>query len=114
MISLFIYLKQVLSVSFLLSYGSCLQESLVKVRECSHRNGNIIQRKQATSELTCALLCLRKDGCLSFNYKAKEQCELLSDTAEQFVGGLSNSAGWIYGEIVTSVQRNDKNGKRQT
>ena len=39
----------------------------------------------------------------SFNYKAKEQCELLSDTAEQFVDGLSNRAGWIYGEIVTSV-----------
>ncbi|XP_044174150.1 ALK tyrosine kinase receptor-like [Acropora millepora] len=109
MISLFISLKHVLSVGFLLSSGSCLQESLVKVTEHSHRNGNIIQRKQTTSELTCALLCLRKDGCLSFNYKAKEQCELLSDTAEQFVDGLSKRAGWIYGEIVTSLQWN-KNG----
>ena len=112
MISLFISLKHVLSVGFLLSSGTCLQESLVKVTEHSHRNGNIIQRKQTTSELTCALLCLRKDGCLSFNYKAKEECELLSDTAEQFVDGLSKRAGWIYGEIVTSVQWN-KNGKRQ-
>ena len=82
--------------------------------------GHIMQRQRTASELSCAHHCLRRDGCLSFNYKlssnTKGLCELSSGTAGRFDGGLSEGAGWIYGQIVRSkpiqaVEQNAKSGK---
>ncbi|XP_068691655.1 C-type lectin domain family 10 member A-like [Montipora foliosa] len=114
MILLSIYLKYFLTVSFLVSTGSCLQvESHVTVKEGFRAKGTVLQSKQTSSQLDCAHFCLRKEGCLSFNYKlsskTKGLCELLSDTAGHFdVSQLVNRVGWMHGQIVPLVQNTDK------
>ena len=65
-----------------------------------------MRRQRTSSQLSCAHLCLRKDGCLSFNYKlssnTKGLCELSSGTAGRVDGGVLERAGWMYGQIVRS------------
>ena len=117
MILLFIYLKYFVTVSFLVSNGSCLQvESLLTVKEGFRTKGTVLQNKQTSNQLDCAHFCFRKEGCLSFNYKLPSKttglCELLSDTAGHFdVSQLVNRVGWIHGQIVPFVQNRDKDGK---
>ena len=66
--------------------------------------GHVMQRQQTTNSFSCTHLCLRRKGCLTFNFKlsSKRQglCELSSETAGYFDDGLTEEAGWQYGQIV--------------
>ena len=98
------HLSSVFVIGFLVVTTSCMHmESLVAIKENLRLKGNVMRRQPTSSQLSCAHLCLRKDGCLSFNYKlssnTKGLCELSSGTAGRFDGGLSDGAGWIYGQI---------------
>ena len=120
MSSLLVHLTCVFALGFLVSTASCMQmDSLVATKKNLILKGHVMRRQRATSQLSCAHLCLRRDGCLSFNYKlssnTKGLCELSSGTAGRFDGGLLERAGWIYGQIVRSklipAQQNVKTGK---
>lgn len=97
-------------------------ESLVTTRENFLLKGHVMQRQQTTNSFSCAHLCLRKEGCLSFNYKPSFKmqglCELSSGTAGRFDDGLKEGAGWLYGQMVRLVKRSsadsDKPGKKQS
>ena len=121
--SLYIHLTWVFTIGFLAVTASCMHmESIVSTRKNLLLKGHVMQRRRTASELSCAHHCLRRDGCLSFNYKlssnmyTKGLCELSSGTAGRFDGGLSKGAGWIYGQIVRSkpiqaFEQNAKSGK---
>ena len=119
--SLYIHLTSVFTIGFLAVNASCTDmESLVSTRKNFLLKGHVMQRQRTTSQLSCAHLCLRKEGCLSFNYKLlcniKGLCELSSGAAGRFDDGLSEGEGWIYGQIVRSkpiqaVEQNNKSGK---
>ena len=119
--SLYIHLTSVFTIGFLAITASCMHtESVVSTRKNLFLKGQVMQRQRTTSQLSCAHHCLRRDGCLSYNYKlssnTKGLCELSSGTAGRFDGGLSEGGGWIYGQIVRSkpiqaVEQNAKPGK---
>ena len=121
MSSLHVHLTCVFALGFLVTTASCMQmDSLVATKENLILKGHVMRRQRTTSQLSCAHLCVRRDGCLSFNYKlssnTKGLCELSSGTAGRFDGGLSEGGGWIYGQIVRSkpiqaVEQNAKPGK---
>ena len=95
----------VFTIGVLVATASCMHmESLVSTKKNLLLKGHVMRRQRTSSQLSCAHLCLRKDGCLSFNYKlssnTKGLCELSSGTAGRFDGGLLKGAGWIYGQIV--------------
>ena len=81
--------------------------------------GHVIQHQLSTNHLSCAHICIRKEGCVSFNFKlssnSKGLCELSSGTAGPIDRGLTKGAGWIYGHIVyfgkKPVEQSDKSGK---
>ena len=66
--------------------------------------GHIMQRQQTTNVFSCAHLCSRTGGCLSYNFKLSSRrrglCELSSETAGYFDDGLTEEAGWLYGKIA--------------
>ena len=119
--SFHVHLTSVFTIGFLAATTSCMHmDSLVTTRKNVLLKGHVIQRQWTTSQLSCIHLCLRKDRCLSFNYKlssyTKGLCELSSGTAERFNGGLLEGAGWIYGQLVRTktiqpVEQNAKSGK---
>ena len=107
MSSLHILLICVFTIGFLAATTSCMHmESLVTTRKNVLLKGHVIQRHWTTSQHSCAYLCFRKDGCLSFNYKlssyTKGLCELSSGTAERFDDALWQGAGWMYVQLVRS------------
>ena len=119
--SFHVQLTSVFTIGFLAGTASCMHmDSLVTTRKNVFLKGHVIQRQWTTSQLSCMHLCLRKDRCLSFNYKlssyTKGLCELSSGTAGRFNGGLLAGAGWIYGQLVRSktiqpVEQNAESGK---
>ena len=68
-----------------------------------------MQRQQTTSSFSCAHLCSRTEGCLSYNFKLSSKrrglCELSSETAGYFDDGLTEEAGWLYGKISVMEKR---------
>ena len=105
MTSLNLHLACILTVVVLVTSTSCqFVESLVEVKKNFLLKGHVIRSQQTTSQLSCAHLCVRKEGCESFNYKllsnTKGVCELSSTIAGRFDGCLTKGAGWVYGQIV--------------
>lgn len=102
---LYLHLPFALTVILLVSTPtSCrLVESLVSTRENYFLKGHVMQRQQTSNFFSCAHLCLRKEGCRSYNFKHSKNtglCELSSETAGYFEDGLTKEAGWLYGRIV--------------
>lgn len=124
MAPLHVHLSGVLTFISMVTSTSCMLmvESLVTTRENFLLKGHVMQRQQTTNSFSCAHLCLRKEGCLSFNYKPSFKmqglCELSSGTAGHFDDGLKEGAGWLYGQMVRLVKRSsadsDKPGKKQS
>ena len=97
-------------ISLLSTPTSCkLVESIVSTRENYLLKGHLMQRLQITSSLSCAHRCLRKERCRSFNFKLLSKshglCELSSKAAEYFDDGLTEEAGWLYGQIAPIKKR---------
>ena len=105
MAMLYLHLPFTLTVISLVSTPtSCkLVESLASTRENHFLKGHVMQRQRTSNSFSCAHLCSRKEGCRSYNFKHsgnKGLCELSSETAGYFEGGLTKEAGWVYGQIV--------------
>ena len=81
----------------------------MSTRENFLLKGHVMQRQLTSNSISCAHLCSRKEGCLSFNFKhSKKQglCELSNETAGYFDDGLTKEAGWLYGQIVRIGKEN--------
>jgi len=93
-------------ISLISTPTSCkLVESIVaSARENYLLKGHLMQRLQIPDSLSCAHRCLRKERCRSFNYKLLTEsqglCELSSKAAGYFDDGLTEEAGWLYGQIA--------------
>ena len=88
------------------STSSELVESFFPIREGVLLKGHPMQQQRTTSFLSCAHLCLRKEGCRFINFKASTEtegvCELLRDTGRHHNNGYIDGPGWFHGQIVHS------------
>lgn len=109
---LYVHSACVFTIIVFVTSASCtFVESLMTTRTNFRLKGHVMERQRITSQFSCAQLCLRKEGCMSFNYKLssnKGLCELSSSTARHFDQGLTERAGWMYGQIVRSGKKSVK------
>lgn len=86
--------------SLVLTPTSCkMVESLVYTRKNFLLKGHVMQRQRTSNSFLCAHLCLRMEGCRSYNFKhfkKKGLCELSNEIAGYC--DLTKEAGWLYGE----------------
>ena len=108
-----IYHSCLLSFPWLLARHVCmLVESLVTSRKNVFLKGRVMQRQLTNSQLSCAHLCARINGCTSFNYNLESNikglCELLNGSNEAFDHSLTEGAGWIFGQVVSSQKKSEE------
>ena len=68
----------------------------MSTRENFLLKGHVMQRQRISNSFPCAHLCSSREGCRSYNFKHSKKkglCELSSE-------GLTEEAGWLYGQIV--------------
>lgn len=113
MVSAIFYLSFVFTIVSLVTCTSCmLVESLVTSRKNVFLKGRVMQRQLTNSQLSCAHLCARINGCTSFNYNLESDikglCELLNGSTEAFDHSLTEGAGWIFGQVVSSQKKSEE------
>ena len=113
MVSAIFYLSFVFTIVSLVTCTSCmLVESLVTSRKNVFLKGSVMQRQLTNSQLSCAHLCARINGCTSFNYNLESDikglCELLNGSTEAFDHSLTEGAGWIFGQVVSSQKKSEE------
>ena len=113
MVSAIFYLSFVFTIVSLVTCTSCmLVESLVTSRKNVFLKGRVMQRQLTNSQLSCAHLCARINGCTSFNYNLESDikglCELLNGFTEAFDHSLTEGAGWIFGQVVSSQKKSEE------
>ena len=113
MVSAIFYLSFVFTIVSLVTCTSCLLvESLVTSRKNVFLKGRVMQRQLTNSQLSCAHLCARINGCTSFNYNLESDikglCELLNGSTEAFDHSLTEGAGWIFGQVVSSQKKSEE------
>ena len=113
MVSAIFYLSFVFTIVSLVTCTSCmLVESLVTSRKNVFLKGRVMQRQLTNSQLSCAHLCARINGCTSFNYNLESEikglCELLNGSTEAFDHSLTEGAGWIFGQVVSSQKKSEE------
>ena len=118
MVSAIFYLSFVFTIVSLVTCTSCmLVESLVTSRKNVFLKGRVMQRQLTNSQLPCAHLCARINGCTSFNYNfesdIKGLCELLNGSTEAFDHSLTEGAGWIFGQVVSSQKKSEEQKSTQ-
>ena len=111
MVSAIFYLSFVFTIVSLVTCTS-LVESLVTSRKNVFLKGRVMQRQLTNSQLSCAHLCARINGCTSFNYNLESNikglCELLNGSNEAFDHSLTEGAGWIFGQVVSSQKKSEE------
>ena len=116
MVSANFYLSFVFTIVSLVTCTSCmLVESLVTSRKNVFLKGRVVQRQLTKSQLSCAHLCARINGCTSFNYNfqssdIKRLCELLNGSTEALDNSFTERAGWIFGQVVSSQKKSEEQG----
>ena len=115
MVSANFYLSFVFTIVSLVTCTSCmLVELLVTSRKNVFLKGRVLQRQLTNSQLSCAHLCARINGCTSFNYNLesdiKRLCELLNDSTEALDHSFTEGAGWIFGQVVSSQKKSEEQG----
>ena len=118
MVSAIFYLSFVFTIVSLVTCTSCmLVESLVTSRKNVFLKGRVMQRQLTNSQLSCAHLCARINGCTSFNYNLESDikglCELLNGSTEAFDHSLTEGAGWIFGQVVSSQKKSEEQKSTQ-
>ena len=118
MVSAIFYLSFVFTIVSLVTCTSCmLVESLVPSRKNVFLKGRVMQRQLTNSQLSCAHLCARINGCTSFNYNLESDikglCELLNGSTEAFDHSLTEGAGWIFGQVVSSQKKSEEQKSTQ-
>lgn len=118
MVSAIFYLSFVFTIVSLVTCTSCvLVESLVTSRKNVFLKGRVMQRQLTNSQLSCAHLCARINGCTSFNYNLESNikglCELLNGSHEAFDHSLTEGAGWIFGQVVSSQKKSEEQKSTQ-
>ena len=118
MVSAIFYLSFVFTIVSLVTCTSCmLVESLVTSRKNLFLKGRVMQRQLTNSQLSCAHLCARINGCTSFNYNLESDikglCELLNGSTEAFDHSLTEGAGWIFGQVVSSQKKSEEQKSTQ-
>ena len=118
MVSAIFYLSFVFTIVSLVTCTSCmLVESLVTSRKNVFLKGRVMQRQLTNSQLSCAHLCARINGCTSFNYNLESDikglCELLNGSTEAFDHSLTEGAGWIFGQVVSSQKTSEEQKSTQ-
>ena len=118
MVSAIFYLSFVFTIFSLVTCTSCmLVESLVTSRKNVFLKGRVMQRQLTNSQLSCAHLCARINGCTSFNYNLESDikglCELLNGSTEAFDHSLTEGAGWIFGQVVSSQKKSEEQKSTQ-
>ena len=118
MVSAIFYLSFVFTIVSLVTCTSCLLvESLVTSRKNVFLKGRVMQRQLTNSQLSCAHLCARINGCTSFNYNLESDikglCELLNGSTEAFDHSLTEGAGWIFGQVVSSHKKSEEQKSTQ-
>lgn len=113
MVSAIFCLSFVFTIVSLVTCTSCmLVESLVTSRKNVFLKGRVMQRQLTNSQLSCAHLCARINGCTSFNYNLESDikglCELLNGSTEAFDHSLTEGAGWIFGQVVSSQKKSEE------
>lgn len=113
MVSPIFYLSFLFTIVSLVTCTSCmLVESLVTSRKNVFLKGCVMQRQLTNSQLSCAHLCARINGCTSFNYNLESEikglCELLNGSTEAFDHSLTEGAGWIFGQVVSSQKKSEE------
>ena len=113
MVSAIFYSSFVFTIVSLVTCTSCmLVESLVTSRKNVFLKGRVMQRQLTNSQLSCAHLCARINGCTSFNYNLESDikglCELLNGSTEAFDHSLTEGAGWIFGQVVSSQKKSEE------
>ena len=82
------------SIHFL---ANCLLRQRSKLfddkRPSTRLEGYIIATVPARDRKNCAIVCLRTEGCYSFNFCGKKSCELNSAA-----GGDVNESAWVYSD----------------
>ena len=113
MVSPIFYLSFLFTIVSLVTCTSyMLVESLVTSRKNVFLKGCVMQRQLTNSQLSCAHLCARINGCTSFNYNLESNikglCELLNGSTEAFDHSLTEGAGWIFGQVVSSQKKSEE------
>ena len=113
MVSPIFYLSFLFTIVSLVTCTSyMLVESLVTSRKNVFLKGCVMQRQLTNSQLSCAHLCARINGCTSFNYNLESEikglCELLNGSTEAFDHSLTEGAGWIFGQVVSSQKKSEE------
>ena len=114
MVSANFYLSFEFTIFSLVTCTSCmLVELLVTSRKNVFLKGRVVQRQLTNSQLSCAHLCARINGCTSFNYNLESDikglCELLNGSTDQaFDHSLTEGAGWIFGQVVSSQKKSEE------
>ena len=113
MVSPIFYLSFLFTIVSLVTCTSyMLVESLVTSRKNVFLKGCVMQRQLTNSQLSCAHLCARINGCTSFNYNLESEikglCELLNGSTEAFDHSLTEGAGWVFGQVVSSQKKSEE------